>query len=85
MSGWVAGAIVVGAVVGAYSQHEASKKQQQGIENASRTQAQTAEQQLAELRRQYDQLRTDLQPYRQIGTSAAQQLNDLLAGKIQSR
>lgn len=82
MSGWVAGAIVVGAVVGAVSEQQASKKQQQGISEATAAQERTAQQQIAELRREYDLLREDLSTYRNIGTEAGQQLQDLLSGKV---
>jgi hypothetical protein len=84
MSGWVAGAIVVGAVVGAVSSKQSSDKQIEAANNASAAQERTAQQQLTELQRQYDLLREDLSSYRQLGTTASQQLQDLLTGKAET-
>jgi hypothetical protein len=72
MSGWVAGAIVVGAVGGALISADASKKaankQAKSIENANQLQWE-----------QYLQNREDLAPWREAGAGAVGQLRELTA------
>lgn len=72
MSGWVAGAIVVSAAANVYSSRESSKAQQQAAQTGASAQERSTQLQVQELRRQYDQLRADLEPYRELGTQAAQ-------------
>ena len=63
MSGWAAGASVVGSLIGGSMQSDAASQ-------ASATQAQSTATQVAENSRQYDQTRADSAPYRAAGASA---------------
>ncbi len=66
MSFWVAGGIVVGGVVGAVGADRAGKKAAKGAEAGTN-----------ELARQYDQTRSDLAPYRNIGAQALNTLGSI--------
>ena len=63
MSGWAAGASVVGSLIGGSMQSDA-------VSQASSTQAQSSANQVAENSRQYDQNRADSAPYRSAGVNA---------------
>ena len=70
MSGWVAGAVVVGAVGGALISSNAAKQ-------AAKTQASAANNVVSESGREYDQTREDNAPWRAAGQTALGQLSDL--------
>jgi hypothetical protein len=72
MSGWVAGATVVGSIISSTSSSNAADRASQASREASA--ASVAEQQ-----RQYDQSRTDYAPYLAAGTGAVNQLASGLA------
>lgn len=61
----------VGGIIGGNKAAKASKK-------ATAAQVAAQEKAIAEQRRQYDQSREDFSPYRESGTAALQQMNDLL-------
>lgn len=79
MSGWIAGATIVGTVGGALISSDAAS-------SAADTQAQSSADAIAEQRRQYDLTRGDYAPYRAAGTTALGQLqtemNDQGAGDV---
>lgn len=75
MSGWVAGAIVVGSVASGVIGADAAK-------SAARTQAQAADSASAEQRRQYDQTREDWAPWRAAGESALNRLTSASTGDM---
>lgn len=70
MSGWVAGAIVVGSVAGSMISANAAKK-------ASQTQADAARDANSAALYQYDTTREDQRPWREAGATALGQLTDL--------
>lgn len=72
MSGWVAGAVVVGTVGGALISSNAAKQ-------AANTQAGAANNVEAESAREYDQTRADNAPWRAAGQTALGQLGALTA------
>jgi hypothetical protein len=73
MSGWVAGAIVVGGVVGAVGSNLAAGKAASATTSAANTAA-------SEQQRALDQQATLSQPYRDLGTNNIQTYQNLLTG-----
>lgn len=67
MSGWVAGAVAVGAIGGAYITSK-------GTQNAADTQAQSAQQANALQQQDFQTLQNNLQPYMQAGSNVLPQL-----------
>lgn len=68
MSGWVAGAVVVGSVISSNASSNAADKQSQSAANAQATQ-----------QGMYDQTRADQAPWRQAGSTALGQLGTMTA------
>jgi len=74
MSGWVAGATVVGSLISSTSSSNAADRASQASQEASAAS-------VAEQRRQYDQSRADYAPYLAAGTESVNQLaTDLRPG-----
>ena len=74
MSGWVAGAVVVGSVISSQGASDAA-------DTAAQASGQASAASIAEQRRQYDQTRTDYAPYLAAGTESVNQLaTDLKPG-----
>lgn len=67
MTWWVAGSVVVGGIAGGYLSGNAAK-------DAAGQQSESAWNALQENKRQYDQTRTDMAPYRDIGSASLGQL-----------
>lgn len=64
----------MGSVIGGVLGYSSSKKQAKAAENAANTQAEATRYASDMQKEMYDQTRTDLDPYRQAGTSALDQL-----------
>jgi hypothetical protein len=78
MSGWVAGAVVATAAVGAYTSSQASKAQQSAANRATDVAAQTAADQ-AQVQREIFEKQTELQaPFREAGLKGQNRLMELL-------
>ena len=78
MSGWVAGAVVATAAVGAYTSSQASKAQQSAANRATDVAAQTAADQ-AQVQREIFEKQTELQaPFREAGLAGQNRLMQLL-------
>jgi len=73
MSGWVAGAVVTSAVIGAKSSKDAARKQ-----------SKSADASIAEQRRQFDLSRADRAPYRAAGRQALFSLQDMMGIKAKN-
>ncbi len=67
MSYWVAGAIVVGAVVQGYSSYQASKESAEGANTAAQLGLQGTRDSLALQRWMYETTRKDFEPWREAG------------------
>jgi hypothetical protein len=78
MSGWVAGAVVVGSVVASQSAKSAAKKQAQAARDASELSKESADAATEENRRQYDLSRADMAPTVERGNLAGNRLRELL-------
>lgn len=74
MSGWVAGAIVVGAAVSANSASKARKAQEQAAREANQTAKDTQSSAQDFQQRQADQARADQEPWRVAGGNALTEL-----------
>lgn len=74
----ILGAAAVGAASTAYAASQASSAQRDAANQASQTQRDLANQSNELLTKQYDQTRTDLAPYRQVGDVANTQLQSQL-------
>lgn len=78
MAGWVAAAVVGGAVLGTVASGKASKAQQSAANRATDVAAQTADQQVA-LQREIFEKQTELQaPFREAGLAGQNRLMELL-------
>lgn len=74
MSGWVAGAVVVGAVASTYAANKGAKAAQ----NAADSQSESADKGIAEERYRFDEIQKMLSPYVQAGQPALTAQQDLL-------
>ena len=70
MSGWVAGATVVGSLIGAKTAKSAAKTQAAAASEAADVQKQVADQQVALQREMFEKTREDQAPYRTAGYNA---------------
>jgi hypothetical protein len=70
MSGWVAGAVVGSAALGAYSSNKAAKAQAGAAERSAELGKEVADQQVELQREQYNQTRADQTPFREAGVNA---------------
>ena len=70
MSGWVAGATVVGSLIGAKTAKSAAKTQAEAASEAADVQKQVADQQVALQREMFEKTREDQAPYRTAGYNA---------------
>ena len=78
MAGWVAAAVVGGAVLGTVASNKASSAQQSAANRATDVAAQTADQQVA-LQREIFEKQTELQkPFREAGLAGQNRLMELL-------
>jgi hypothetical protein len=78
MSGWVAGAIVVGAVVSSQASKSAAKTQANAARDASQLAKDSADASVLENRRQYDLSRSDMAPTMERGNLAGNRLQGLM-------
>jgi type II secretory pathway pseudopilin PulG len=76
----ILGSAALAGITGFIGNKSAAKAQSEAAQTAARATGEASEAAIAEQRRQYDQTRTDLAPYRQAGRLA---LGDL-AGQIQT-
>lgn len=74
MSGWVAGAVVVGAVASSYAANKSAKAAQ----SAANKQSESADKGIAEERYRFDEIQKMLSPYVQAGVPALSAQQDLL-------
>ena len=87
MSGWVAGAVVVGAVVSSNAAGKAASTQADATRQASEAQAQSQSESIAFQQRQADQARADQAPWRAAGEAALGKLTavpDFTGASLQS-
>lgn len=77
---WVAVAVAGGAVVGAIASNSAANKESKAAGNAAQAQLQASQQAIDEQKREYDQSRSDMQPFLQTGYGALDKEKALLNG-----
>ncbi len=78
MSGWIAGAAVIGAVVGSQGQQSAANTQAAAATNAANTQAASSAEALALQKQMFDKQMELQEPYRQAGLLGQNRLMELL-------
>jgi hypothetical protein len=70
MSGWVAGSVVVGGLIGANASNKAANAQAGAAEKSAELSKDVADQQVQLQREQYNQTRADQTPFREAGVNA---------------
>ena len=79
MSGWVAGAIVVGAGVSAYSSHKASKAQAKSARQGMAAEKEMSDENLIFQREMAEQQRADFAPWRETGERSLKAIEEGIA------
>jgi len=78
MSGWVAGAVVVGGLISSQGQKSAASTQAGAAAQAADVQAQSNKEALALQRQMYDEQKALQEPYRQAGLTGQNRLMELM-------